>query len=87
MTVLQRAVAPTPKFFRILRSIGLILTTIAAGVLGGESIPDGIMAIATHVATAGAVLTAVSQVTVDEKALAAAAKVAAAKAKKVRNGK
>jgi hypothetical protein len=82
MTVLQRAAAPTPKFFRILRTIGIFLTTLAAGVIGIETIPDSIAMIASHVATAGAILTAVSQVTVDEKAVAAAAR-----AKKPRSGK
>lgn len=74
MNVLERAAAPTPRFFRILRTIGILLTTLAAGVLGMEALPEGIAGVASHVATAGAILTAVSQVTVDEKAAAAAAK-------------
>jgi len=85
MTLLERAAAPTPKFFRILRAIGIFLTTLAAGVAGIETIPENILQIATHVATAGAILTAVSQVTVDDKALAAQAK--AQKSSKSRNVK
>jgi len=68
MTILERAIAPTPKFFRILRTIGMALTAIAATIIGAKTSPQEIVDIATHVATAGAVLTAVSQVTVDEQA-------------------
>lgn len=69
MTIIERAVAPTPKFFRILRTIGMVLTAIAATVIGAKTTPQAIVDIAAHVATAGAVLTAISQVTVDDKAM------------------
>jgi hypothetical protein len=82
MTVIERAVAPTPKFFRILRAIGMALTAIAAAVIGVKATPSAIADIAAHVATAGTVLTAVSQITVDEKALAKQSKL-----KKAGNGK
>ncbi len=69
MNIIERATAPTPRFFRILRSIGMALTAIAAAVIGVETMPEQITEIATYVATAGAAITAVSQVTVDEEAL------------------
>ncbi|RYD97269.1 MAG: hypothetical protein EOP50_05860 [Sphingobacteriales bacterium] len=69
MTIIERAVAPTPKFFRILRLIGMVLTAIAATVIGAKTTPQEIVDIAAHVATAGAVLTAVSQLTVDDNAI------------------
>lgn len=69
MTIIERAVAPTPKFFRILRLIGMALTAIAATVIGAKTTPQEIVDIAAHVATAGAVLTAVSQLTVDDNAI------------------
>ncbi|RYD94893.1 MAG: hypothetical protein EOP50_08865 [Sphingobacteriales bacterium] len=69
MTIIERAVAPTPKFFRILRLIGMALTAIAATVIGAKTTPQEIVDIAAHVATAGAVLTAVSQLTVDDQAI------------------
>lgn len=70
MTVLERATAPTPDFFKKLRLLGLILTT-GTGVLvgGGQQLPKPIVDVAGYLAVAGSVLMAVSQVTVDEKAL------------------
>jgi hypothetical protein len=69
MNILQRAVAPTPSFFKKLRLIGLILTAASGVLLGGNLAPSAIVEIVKHVASAGAVLIAVSQVTVDEEAL------------------
>lgn len=65
MNVLQRAVAPTPSFFKRLRFIGLILTAISGALLGADTAPL-VQDIATHIATAGTVIMAVSQVTVDD---------------------
>lgn len=69
MNVLERAVAPTPSFFKKLRLLGLILTTASGVLIGGEMATGAILEIVKHVASAGAVLVAVSQVTVDEEAL------------------
>jgi hypothetical protein len=67
MNILQRAAAPTPRFFKKLRLIGLILTAASGVLLGGDLAPAAILEIVKHVASAGAVLVAVSQVTVDDK--------------------
>lgn len=69
MNVLERAVAPTPSFFKKLRLLGLILTTASGVLIGGEMATGAVLEIVKHVASAGAVLVAVSQVTVDEEAL------------------
>lgn len=66
MTLLQRALAPTPSFFRKLRFIGMILTAISGALLGADTAPI-VQDIATHIATAGTVVMAVSQVTVDDR--------------------
>lgn len=33
MNVLERAQAPTPKFFKVLRSIGLIVATVGGAIV------------------------------------------------------
>jgi hypothetical protein len=70
MNIIQRAAAPTPKFFKKLRLIGLLLTTACSVLIGGDMATVGFLEIVKHVASAAAVLTAVSQVTVDEEAMA-----------------
>ncbi|SCY93534.1 hypothetical protein [Flavobacterium caeni] len=69
MNVFQRAAAPTPSFFKKLRLIGLILTTASGVLIGGDMTAGVVLEIVKHVASAGAVLMAVSLVTVDEEAL------------------
>ena len=65
MNVLQRAQAPTPKFFRILRVIGLSLAA-AGGILVAApvALPAAIISAGGYLIVAGSVATAVSQVTV-----------------------
>jgi hypothetical protein len=68
MNILQRVAAPTPSFFKKLQLFGLILTAAAGVVIGGgQTAPRQLIEVAKHIATAGAVLIAVSQVTVDDK--------------------
>jgi len=71
MTIIERAKAPTPKFFRVLRTIGLSLAAAGGALLAAPiSLPAGIIALGGYLTVGGTVLTAVSQVTVenDEKA-------------------
>jgi uncharacterized membrane protein YeiH len=70
MNVIKRAKAPTPKFFRILRAIGLALLAISGSVIAAPVVlPVAVVSIAGYIAVAGGVISAVSQVTVDEAAL------------------
>lgn len=62
MNVAQRLVAPTPPFFRKLRTIGLVLTAISAAVVGlPVALPAVVSQIAGYLAIAGSVMTGVSQ--------------------------
>jgi hypothetical protein len=66
MSVLERALAPTPRFFRILKIIGLTLAAASGTLLAAPvALPAIITTIAGYVAVAGTVVTAVSQVTVE----------------------
>lgn len=69
MNLKERAKAPTPKFFRILRTTGLSLLAVSGSIIAAPiALPASIVTIAGYVAVAGGVLSAVSQVTVDDQA-------------------
>jgi uncharacterized membrane protein HdeD (DUF308 family) len=69
MNVVERAKAPTPKFFKILRAIGLALLTISGSVIAAPiALPVAVVTVAGYLAVAGGVISAVSQITVDDKA-------------------
>ena len=66
MSVIQRIKAPTPSFFKTLRTIGLALAAIGGAILASPiALPAGLIAAAGYVALAGGVVTAVSQTAVD----------------------
>jgi uncharacterized membrane protein HdeD (DUF308 family) len=66
MNVVQRVKAPTPKFFKTLRTIGLALAGIGGAILAAPvAVPATLVSIAGYVALAGGVMTAVSQTAVD----------------------
>lgn len=67
-SIKQRALAPTPTFFKKLRLIGLALIAVSAAIAGiGMPLSDIITKAAGYIAVAGAVLSAVSQTTVEDK--------------------
>ena len=67
LNVISRVKAPTPKFFRVLRNIGLALAAVSGAVLAAPvALPAALVTAATYVGVAGGVLTAVSQATVDD---------------------
>ena len=60
--LIKRAKAPTPKFFRKLRRIGLITGAIAAGILTAPvSLPAGLIVVAGYIAAAAGTAVTVSQ--------------------------
>ncbi len=62
--------APTPKFFKILRSIGLALLAISGTVVAAPIVlPVTVVTVAGYMAVAGGVISAVSQMTVAEENL------------------
>jgi uncharacterized membrane protein HdeD (DUF308 family) len=70
MNIVDRAKAPTPKFFKILRSIGLALLGISGSIVAAPVLlPAAVVTVAGYVAVAGGVISAISQITVDDKIL------------------
>jgi len=67
MNVVKRVKAPTPKFFKILRTIGISLAVAGGTVLASPiAIPAAVVSIASYVILAGSVITAVSQTAVEK---------------------
>jgi len=65
MNVIKRVKAPTPKFFKVLRSVGLVLLGISGSVIAAPmALPAIVVSVAGYMAVAGGVLSAVSQMTV-----------------------
>jgi uncharacterized membrane protein YeiH len=65
MKILERIKAPTPKFFRVLRSIGLALLAISGTIVAAPIVlPVTVVTVAGYMAVAGGVISAVSQMTV-----------------------
>ena len=68
MNIVERAKAPTPKFFRILRSIGMALLAISGSIIAAPvALPIAVVSVAGYAALAGGVISVISQITVDDK--------------------
>ncbi|WKL43115.1 hypothetical protein [Flavobacterium sp. ZE23DGlu08] len=62
--IINRAKAPTPKFFKVLRNIGLVLAAVGGTILAAPiALPVVVTTIGGYVAVAGGVISAVSQLT------------------------
>ncbi|MBL0013638.1 MAG: hypothetical protein IPP30_07755 [Flavobacterium sp.] len=75
MNLVQRAKAPTPKFFKVLRNIGLVLATVGGTILAAPiALPIVVSSAAGYLTVAGGVLSAVSQLTTSDDDLSNAQK-------------
>ena len=64
MSIIKRAKAPTPKFFKVLRNIGLVLAAVGGTILAAPiALPVAITSVAGYLTLAGGVVLAVSQLT------------------------
>lgn len=62
MKLIKRLKEPTPKFFKKLRTLGILLATAGGAVLASPiTLPIVLVNIAGYIALAGGVMTAVSQ--------------------------
>ena len=67
MNIIERVKAPTPKFFKVLRTIGLSLAAVSGVLLATPvALPAAVLTIAGYLAVAGTAITAVSQTAVAE---------------------
>ncbi len=66
MSIVERVKAPTPKFFKTLRTIGILLAAVGGTILAAPvTLPAVMVSVAGYAAVAGGVITAVSQTAVD----------------------
>ena len=62
--IVNRATAPTPKFFKVLRTIGLALAAVGGTIIAAPiALPAIVSTIGGYLTIAGGVLTATSQLT------------------------
>ncbi len=67
MNLIDRYKKPTPKFFKTLRNIGIILGSTGAAILAAPvTLPAALVTVATYLTIAGTVVTAVSQAVVSD---------------------
>lgn len=67
MNIIQRVKAPTPKFFRVLRTIGLALAAASGALMAAPiALPAAVITVAGYLTVAGSVVMAVSQTAVQE---------------------
>lgn len=67
MNIIKRAKAPTPKFFKVLRNIGLALAAVGGTILAAPiALPVVVTSIGGYLAVAGGVVSTVSQLTTSE---------------------
>lgn len=67
LTLAERLVQPTSKFFRKIRNIGLCLAAAGAAIIAAPiTLPSIVVTVAGYLTVAGGVMTAVAQATVEE---------------------
>ena len=67
MNIVERYKKSTPRFFKILRNIGIALATAGGAIIAAPiAIPSLVVTIATYMTVVGTVATAVSQAVVKD---------------------
>ncbi len=62
----ERIKAPTPKFFRVLRTVGIVIGAIGGAIVAAPlALPAIVTTIAGYLVTVGTVAAVISQTTVD----------------------
>ena len=65
MNVVERAFAPTPKWFKILRTVGIVLATIGGTIIAAPvALPVGLVSAAGYLVLGGSIISVVSQTAV-----------------------
>jgi hypothetical protein len=62
MNIVERVKAPTPKWFKVLRTIGITLASVGGAILASPvALPAGIVTAAGYLLLGGTVVSAVAQ--------------------------
>ncbi len=63
--IIKRATTPTPKFFKVLRTLGLTLAAVGGTIVAAPiALPVVVSTIGGYMAVVGGVLSATSQLTI-----------------------
>ena len=66
MNVLERALAPTPKWFKILRTVGIALASVGGIIIASPvALPVGLISAAGYLVLGGSIISVVSQTAVN----------------------
>lgn len=62
LNLVERVQAPTPKWFKVLRTIGLALATVGGTIIAAPVVlPTGLVTVAGYLVLGGGIISAVSQ--------------------------
>jgi hypothetical protein len=65
MNVVERVVAPTPKWFKTLRTIGIALASVGGAIIASPvALPVGLVSVAGYLVLGGSIISVVSQTAV-----------------------
>ena len=66
LTLMERLTAPTSKFFKAIRTVGICLAAVGGAIIAAPVVlPAVIVTVAGYLTVAGSVMTAVAQATVE----------------------
>ena len=70
MNVVDRALAPTPKWFKVLRTIGIALASVGGIIIASPiALPVGLVSAAGYLVLGGSIISVVSQTAVKSEEL------------------
>ena len=70
MNLVERTLAPTPKWFKILRTVGIALASIGGTIIAAPvALPVGLVSAAGYLVLGGSIISVVSQTAVKSEEL------------------
>ena len=65
MNIVERALAPTPKWFKVLRTVGIALASVGGIIIASPvALPVGLVSAAGYLVLGGSIISVVSQTAV-----------------------
>jgi len=65
LNIVERALAPTPKWFKIMKTIGIALASVGGAIIASPvALPVGLVSAAGYLVLGGSIISVVSQTAV-----------------------
>ncbi len=65
MNIVERTLAPTPKWFKVLRTVGIALASVGGVIIASPvALPVGLVSVAGYLVLGGSIISVVSQTAV-----------------------